>query len=122
MYDLTAGFSAAVQHHRRTTCRFVVQMLLAVVCFAYLPTVHAQVRIRIPNSPVASVTELRELLDAGMRLEQGRKWAEALTHYEDALQHFPERSEIEQRLSVSRIHFDLERRYTDSSYVQSLNS
>jgi carboxyl-terminal processing protease len=122
MYNLTASFSAAVQHHRRATCRFVVPMLLAVVCFAYLPTVHAQVRIRIPNSPVASVTELQELLDAGMRLEQGRKWSEALTHYEDALQHFPERSEIEQRLSVSRIHFDLERRYTDSSYVQSLNA
>ncbi|MBI82198.1 MAG: peptidase S41 [Planctomycetaceae bacterium] len=120
MYKLTAGFAAAVLHHRRTKCRFAVPVLLALFCVACLPLVHAQVRI--PNSAFTSVTEFQETLDAGMRLEQNRKWAEALTHYEDALQQFPERSEIEQRLSVSRTHYDLVRRYTDSSYVQSLNS
>jgi len=87
--------------------------------------VHAQVRI--PDAafePSVAVQEIavQEILDAGKNLERDRRWGDALAHYENALSDYPGRRDIEQRLTLSRIHFDLARRYADSSFVGSLNN
>lgn len=74
-----------------------------------------------PNAaPVADApddeTEIAELLDRGRRLEGERRWGEALTLYEDALRQHPAASHFEQRLYLSRIHYDLGRRYSDRAF------
>ena len=82
--------------------------------------VHGQVRI--PETALESGLDIQHILDAGLQYEQERQWSDALSHYEDALRTHPGRREIQQRLTVSRIHFDLSRRYADSTYVTALAS
>jgi carboxyl-terminal processing protease len=63
---------------------------------------------------------LAEVLDRGRTLESDRRWGEALTLYEDAMRQFPADRNLEQRLRLSRIHYDLGRRYGDRSFRDSI--
>ncbi|HVC99060.1 MAG TPA: S41 family peptidase [Pirellulales bacterium] len=65
-------------------------------------------------------TNLGDIFDRGRTLEGDRRWGEALTLYEDALRQFPADRQLEQRLRLSRIHYDLGRRYNDRSFRDSL--
>ena len=62
---------------------------------------------------------LKSTLEAGYTLERERLWADALVHYEDASRQFPNSLDVKQRLQIVRIRFDLSRRYSDSSFVDS---
>ena len=101
--------------HRMYSLRvsLVWLVLLSTTLFA-LPTL-AQSR-----QPFVDSSQVQQVLEQGMDLERERRWGEALTHYEDALRSHPDQAELEQRLSLSKIHFDLSRRYADSSYVRSV--
>lgn len=75
------------------------------------------------GAPVAEVSgeaEIAEVLARGRQLETERRWGEALTHYEDALRLHPAARTIEQRLQLSRIHYDLGRRYNDRGFRDAL--
>ena len=97
--------------------------LMAVLCLLVAPfTVSAQSQIRIPKAALVTHASVQEIIDVGKTLERSGRWGDALTHYEEALREFPEQPDIEQRLSLSRIHFDLSRRYADSSFVASLRN
>jgi carboxyl-terminal processing protease len=63
---------------------------------------------------------IQEILDRGRGLETDRRWSEALTYYEEALRQHPGEERIEQRFTASKLHYDLVRRYNDSSFNQSL--
>ena len=68
-----------------------------------------------PYSPQAS-----ELLRRGQELEIERRWAEAFSHYEEAVRQFPEDHGLKRRFDYARLHYDLTRRYDDRSYQQIL--
>jgi carboxyl-terminal processing protease len=70
----------------------------------------------------ASVHPLDDLLRQGMGLEAERRWGEALTLYEDALRNYPRDQRLESRFADSKIHYDLGRRFGDTSYRGSLHS
>ncbi|HEX5447265.1 MAG TPA: S41 family peptidase [Pirellulales bacterium] len=73
-------------------------------------------------APAEDETEIAELLDRGRRLEGERRWGEALTLYEDALRLHPTAPHFEQRLYLSRIHYDLGRRYSDRSFRETVRT
>jgi carboxyl-terminal processing protease len=82
---------------------------------------------RAQDAPAATRTaELDSLIERARKLEDQRRWGEALTLYEDALrEHFEDpkvASQLGERLDTARIHYDLGRRYSDSSFVRSLTS
>ncbi len=58
----------------------------------------------------------------GRHLELGRKWVDALTHYESSLKRWPETKALEHGLRRTRIQCTILRRYSDRSYQQSLLS
>jgi carboxyl-terminal processing protease len=62
--------------------------------------------------------EIGELLREGRELEAGRRWGEALAHYEDAIRQFPGDSSLRQRFELTRLHYDLQRRYADGSFLR----
>ena len=67
-------------------------------------------------APTTVVTaELERIITEGEALERARRWGEALSHYEAAAKQFPEQTGLSERLTRSRIRFDLARRYADSS-------
>ncbi len=60
---------------------------------------------------------LQVVLDEGLQLERQQRWGEALTQYEEAARKYPRSVQLQQRVSLARIHFDLSRRYGDQSYL-----
>jgi carboxyl-terminal processing protease len=72
--------------------------------------------------PVPAPDDLAVVLEQGARLEQERRWAEALSHYEQALRAHPERADLQHRVALTRAHYDVCRRYNDQSYLASLGT
>lgn len=83
-----------------------------------LPSMARAQSLLAPTSPVV-VDELQRIIAEGDALERARRWGEALGHYESALKQHPDYSELSERLTRSRVHFDIARRYADSSFVKS---
>jgi carboxyl-terminal processing protease len=61
--------------------------------------------------------DLAVVLERGSKLEQQRRWAEAMNHYEEALRMHPQRTDLSERLHVARKHYDVCRRYADSTFI-----
>lgn len=72
------------------------------------------------DPPAVVAREVQDLIRKGQELELEERWSEALTHYEDAYREHPQVREFEQGMRYSRIHYDLGRRYGDSSFRQQL--
>ncbi len=70
------------------------------------------------NSPAA----VAKAIAAGQRLETQQRWADALSHYEKALRDFPGDAQLTQRFEISRLHYSLESRYQDRSYIDALST
>lgn len=77
------------------------------------------VEVRI-EEPKAEVSVVDQLLQKGFEFERSRRWSEALGHYEAAVKQHPDQANLKQRLELSRIHYDLARRYADTSFVKSV--
>ena len=74
-----------------------------------------------------SSSSIEQAIRDGLELERNQDWAEALTHYEDAMRLFSkaelksaEGAKLRRRMGVARLHFDLGRRYNDSSFYTEL--
>ena len=71
---------------------------------------------------VDSDNSLASVLQHGANLEKQEKWAEALSHYENAIKRFPNDKTLRGHQDLARIHYDLDRRYDDSSYRATMES
>lgn len=107
--------------------RWIFKSLAAPLCLsAVVFCGAATVTTRLPaqqlelTAPAAATSHFEEVLNQGELLERARRWGEALGHYEAAVKEFPGQAELKDRLTRSRIHFDLGRRYADGSYLKSL--
>ncbi len=70
-------------------------------------------------TPIAASGESSAIVQ-GRELETNRMWGEAIRHYEKASRDYPESSALYQRLIISRLHHDVNRRYQDESYMASV--
>jgi carboxyl-terminal processing protease len=62
------------------------------------------------------------LIDKGRSLELSGRWAEALSHYEEALREHPDDASLTGRFDLARLHYSLEQRYDDRSFRDSVNT
>ena len=90
--------------------------LLTLVSLALAPFASAQDKRFDSSDQLATA----EVLQEGMQLEQDRRWSEAIHLYEKASKRFPQDSDLRRRLLISRIHFDVTRRYRDVTYRDSV--
>ena len=106
----------------RRVC-FGVWTLLASLFFLS-PSAWAQQQAATgPSVSVSNRTSvIGDLLSRGQALENERRWGEALTLYEDALRQYPTQRDLEQRMQLSRMHYDLGRRYNDQTFRKALAS
>lgn len=95
--------------------------LSLVLVAAGLPSL-ARGQVRIPSAALAQFAELETILRVGDQLEQERRWGEALSHYEKARKDHPGRQEIEHRLTVARFHYEVARRYSDTSFLEAVRT
>ncbi|MGC4001686.1 MAG: hypothetical protein QM811_00410 [Pirellulales bacterium] len=96
------------------------------LCTALLFAVAAQVSAQQAVAPVAiklppsADAELDGILQHGRALEEQSRWGEALTFYEDAARKNPGQIALDERVEVTRIRYDLHRRYADASFRRTL--
>jgi carboxyl-terminal processing protease len=106
----------------RSRTSILGQMALAIALAAAAFPNLARGQVRIPPAALADVAELQSIIQVGDQLEQEHRWGEALSHYEKARKSLPGRREIEQRLTVARFHYEVARRYSDTSFLDTVQS
>lgn len=70
-----------------------------------------------------SSPEVREdvsVLQIGRQLESEHRWHEAIQYYEKAIKRDASNRQISERLQVARVHFDVVRRYSDRSFIETV--
>ncbi len=67
-----------------------------------------------------AVTDVRTAVQMGEDFERSRHWVDAIEHYESSLKKWPSDRELSYGLRRSKIHFGIERRYSDNSFRTSL--
>jgi carboxyl-terminal processing protease len=94
-------------------------LVLLALALAMSPSL-ASAQQLVYKLPPSTTAELDKLLEQGKQLEGQRRWGEALTLYEEAARKNPGQIVLEERLELSRINYDLARRYADTSFRNSL--
>jgi carboxyl-terminal processing protease len=74
-----------------------------------------------PSNNVA-LDAIRSPLAEGKRLEQENRWQEAILHYEKAFKKDNRLKDCSERLQICRIHYDVTRRYSDRSFMQTVDN
>ncbi len=101
-------------------------LLLVVASFgtlAHSAMGQSQVLAENPTAQPQAVAAVSDsVLVQGAELEREGRWGEALSLYQKTLKDFPKNKSIQTRRSVARIHFDLGRRYSDSSFLKTIES
>ena len=97
---------------RRTITNMVV--VCVTLCLAST-TLFAQ-------AETTEVQTAQEILGRGAELETQKQWGEALSLYQQAVRKYPENRSLQTRRSVARIHYDVQRRYADSSFIKTINT
>lgn len=81
----------------------------------------ANLRAEDPAEVDASIyADAAEALRAGELLENNRQWVEAINHYEATLERFTDDEGLKYGLRRTRIHFGVDRRYSDRSFEEKL--
>jgi carboxyl-terminal processing protease len=96
----------------------IVARLLAVCLVLAVGTARGQ--IVTLAEPIAAPDALAEVISHGSQLELERKWAEALSYYEEALRQHPQQGKLQERVANTRAHYEVCRRYNDPSFSTAL--
>ncbi len=80
----------------------------------------AQTQIRIVQPEQTNVAELDGVLQRAQQAEIEQRWGEALAIYEEALREYPGHATLGNRHNLAKIHYDLGRRYNDTSFLRAL--
>ncbi len=91
---------------------------LCLVWIGYLPAVQGQ--YSAANSGL--IEGVRSPIAEGKRLEQENRWQEAILHYERAVKKDSRLKDCAERLQICRIHYDVTRRYSDRSFMQTVDN
>jgi len=75
-----------------------------------------------PEVDVSAFADASDALRAGEALENSRQWVEAIGHYEAALDRFKDDEALVYGLRRTRIHFGVDRRYSDRSFEDKMLS
>ena len=115
---------------RPTVRQSAIALVLGVVVSFFSSAVWAQAQLAAPTiQPAVQVPgatkaapAIAQVLDQGKELESQRRWAEAYALYDDTNRLNPGQTEVESRLDVAKMHFDVGRRYADSSFRRTVSS
>ncbi|MBA2114265.1 S41 family peptidase [Bremerella alba] len=106
-------------HTVKQPYKLAIALVIALL-FITPATVYGQVRI--PDEARIDESAVREVIANGEQLERQGRWGEALTFYEDALRLHGFDSSVQRKANLARLHYDVGRRYTDQSFVGSVDT
>ncbi|MFI4877055.1 MAG: S41 family peptidase [Blastopirellula sp. JB062] len=101
----------------RLAFRTAGAFLIALIPVSLVAPHAAQAQVKIPADAVLDQSEIAQLIADGETLEKEGRWAEALTHFEDAVRAFPGVASLKEKVDTVRRRYDVSRRYADRSFV-----
>ena len=107
---------------RQSLIRKTLACVLVVAVAGWILPWNAAGQVQIPADAVSGLSDVQRVLQAGKQFEQQQRWGDALMHYEEAIKAHPESSELEQRHTLARIHYNLTRRYHDKSFIKAVQT
>lgn len=100
-------------------------LLLVILMFVVSQPLTLSAQTNEFNSQQTTVAKAKSTPDhfiqQGRQLESEGHWADALTLYQQAIKTFPRNSKLIEKRTIARIHYDLQRRYSDNSFRQALS-
>jgi len=93
---------------------------LAITTLGNMPAIGQAPVTIVPEALPAST--LNAVLEAGRQLEASSRWGEALSHYESALRDHRGNRVLRERHSLAKLHYSLDRRYSDRSFRKSIRA
>ena len=111
---------ARVRNQRRSLVSRMLSMVASMAAIAIITQYPTSLGIANETSEVVISQEEQAALTRGLELEQAQLWSDAIRHYETAFRQSPNSTKLYQRLIISRLHFDVARRYQDESFLTSL--
>lgn len=114
--------------HRTTSSKR--WLLLALSLLVFQPsTLTAQTNV-VPDefartdivTPDIQPDSIARFIERGKQLESTGSWGDALSLYQKAIKSFPNNDKLIERRTIARIHYDLQRRYSDNSFRKTLLS
>jgi carboxyl-terminal processing protease len=114
---------------RRTSTALLTVVLASFFSWGLVSSpVDAQVRTE-PSRPTqitiggeSGDSGLDSVIRRGQKLENEQRWGEAVTLYEEELRQNPSDRNLASHHELAKIHYDLGRRYHDTSYLRSLTT
>ena len=104
--------------------RSSARWLLIAILFVFQPmTLSAQTNEPVPLEPTITrnTNSADQFIQQGRELEQQGNWGEALGLYQKAIKSFPKHPQLIEKRTIARIHYDLQRRYSDNSFRTALS-
>jgi len=95
-------------------------MMVAAPALAQSSAESQRIREEHDAATQEAADEAARALKAGLELESSQQWGDAIDHYEAATRRFPNNRSLYQRLLISRLHFDVNRRYADQTYLKAV--
>jgi carboxyl-terminal processing protease len=102
---------------RVNTRSILLTLSVALFCSWLSAPVNAQVVTQV--TPIV-VDDETQALEKGLEMEKERLWSDAVRHYEKESRTYPKNTTLYQRLIISRLHYDVNRRYQDESFLASI--
>jgi len=102
---------------RVNTRSILLTLSVALFCSWLSAPVNAQVVTQV--TPIV-VDDETQALEKGLEMEKERLWRDAVRHYEKESRTYPKNTTLYQRLIISRLHYDVNRRYQDESFLASI--
>ena len=102
---------------RVNTRSILLTLSVALFCSWLSAPVNAQVVTQV--TPIV-VDHETQALEKGLEMEKERLWSDAVRHYEKESRTYPKNTTLYQRLIISRLHYDVNRRYQDESFLASI--
>ncbi|MCO6042911.1 S41 family peptidase [Aeoliella sp. ICT_H6.2] len=65
---------------------------------------------------------ITKLLSQGRELEGQHRWGDALALYEEAVRKHPDDRQLAERFDIARLHYGVERRYVDHSFLDAVST
>ncbi|MGI9471047.1 MAG: S41 family peptidase [Rubripirellula sp.] len=105
----------------RVITRSITQPLAVALLCSSLPLLVGDVSAQEVSEVVPITIDAETAaIEKGYELEKAHAWSDAVRHYEDESRKFPNSARLYQRLVISRLHYDVNRRYQDESYLASV--
>ena len=111
-----------IRYRTTSSARWLLSVVLLIAFQPATLTAQTNATLDGPDISAAPTDSAEQLIEQGRVLERDGQWADALTLYQQGIKSFPKNAKLVEKRTIARIHYDLQRRYSDNSFRKALSA